>query len=140
MNNTHATGPDPATDLDADASRRRIWTVAVPAAAVAGTITALSLASGLPAVVGAMTYNHNETLVTSADARATAERPRAQPVVRARRHVTALALAAVALAGPTAITTVVSSSAGPAYAGFGTSPGGATKNHNETLLHPYRVR
>ena len=111
--------------------------LAVPAAAVAGAV-ALSFASGIPAVVGAITMNHNETLLSPSGEAATAPPARRQEVVGVRRHLSVLALAAVMSAGPVAtIVGVSSSQRGPGQAGFGTSPGGQL-NHNETLLRPDR--
>jgi hypothetical protein len=123
--------------IAAERPHRTVRKLAVPAAAVAGAV-ALSFASGIPAVVGVMTMNHNETLLSPSGEAPTAPPARRQEVAGVRRHLSALALAAVALAGPVAMTIGVSSGQGsPAEAGFGTSPGGQL-NHNETLLRPDR--
>ena len=58
--NTTAATTDPAA---APNSSRRMRKLAVPVAAVAGGV-AISLGSGIPTVVGVMTFNHNETLLT----------------------------------------------------------------------------
>ena len=64
MNSTYTVDTDVTIDPAAAASsRRRVRKLVVPMAAVAGGV-AISLGSGIPAVVGVMTFNHNETLLT----------------------------------------------------------------------------
>lgn len=64
MSSNYTIDSDVSADPTAVAtSRRRMRKLAVPVAAVAGGV-AISLGSGIPAVVGVMTMNHNETLLT----------------------------------------------------------------------------
>ena len=64
MSSNYTIDSDVTADPTAVAnSRRRMRKLAVPVAAVAGGV-AISLGSGIPAVVGVMTMNHNETLLT----------------------------------------------------------------------------
>jgi hypothetical protein len=106
----------PAT-TDRTATIRR---VAIPATVAASTIAgAIAATSGLPTVLGALTFNHNESLLT----------PETEPEPRARsRRPGRRALATTV--GVTAGALVVLAEAGPAFAGLNLG------NHNESLLTP----
>jgi hypothetical protein len=94
--------------------------VAIPATVAAGTLAgAIATTSGLPAVLGALAYKHNESLLTP-----TAE---PEPSKRSRRPGRRASAAAV---GVTAGALVILAETGPAFAGLNLG------NHNESLVTP----
>jgi len=106
----------PATTGRTAAIRR----VAIPATVSAGTLAgAIAATFGLPTVLGAMTFNHNESLLTPAT--------EPEPPKRSRRPG---GRASAAAAGVTAGALIILAEAGPAFAGMNLG------NHNESLLTP----
>jgi hypothetical protein len=94
--------------------------VAIPTTVAAGTLAgAIAATSGLPAVLGAMTFNHNESLLTPGT--------ELEPPKRSRRPGRRASAGAV---GVTAGALIILAEAGPALAGLNLG------NHNESLLTP----
>ena len=94
--------------------------VTIPATVAVGTLAgAIAATSGMPAVLGAMTFNHNESLLTRATD--------LEPPKRSRRPGRRASAAAV---GVTAGALIILAETGPAFAGLNLG------NHNESLVTP----
>jgi hypothetical protein len=131
--------------------RRTVVKVAVPAIVAAGTMAAVT-GSGITGVVGALAYNHNETLLPEGVDAEPPERPTNRPGTArvARAAVGAVLAGALGFVGVGSGLDAVGATAGDGVelAGFGSSPRIAADircpicgyNHNETLLSPGRWR
>jgi tetratricopeptide (TPR) repeat protein len=106
--------------------RRTVVKVAVPAIVAAGTVVAMT-GAGINGVVGAMSYNHNETLLPDGVDVESPERPTNRPGTArfARAAVGAVLAGALGFAGVGSGLDAVAATAGDGVelAGFGSSPG-----------------